>query len=60
MNAQAIGKRHFYTDSANDLPMLESVSHPVAVNPDPRLSEIAKRRASPAASQLAPAEHKQG
>ncbi|HEX6550833.1 MAG TPA: HAD family hydrolase [Gammaproteobacteria bacterium] len=34
----------FYSDSHNDLPLLEYVQHPVAVNPDPVLSEIAKQR----------------
>ena len=34
----------FYSDSHNDLPLLEHVQHPVAVNPDPVLSEIAKQR----------------
>jgi HAD superfamily hydrolase (TIGR01490 family) len=32
-----------YTDAASDLPMLEAVGHPVAVNPDAELAEIAKR-----------------
>jgi HAD superfamily hydrolase (TIGR01490 family) len=32
-----------YTDAASDLPMLEAVGHPVAVNPDAGLEEIAKR-----------------
>ncbi len=32
-----------YTDSASDLPMLETVGHPVAVNPDAPLAEIARR-----------------
>jgi HAD superfamily hydrolase (TIGR01490 family) len=32
-----------YTDSVSDLPMLEAVGHPVAVNPDTKLAEIAKR-----------------
>ena len=32
-----------YTDAASDLPMLEAVGHPVAVNPDADLAEIAKR-----------------
>jgi phosphoserine phosphatase len=27
----------FYSDSANDLPLLEKVSEPVAANPDDRL-----------------------
>jgi HAD superfamily hydrolase (TIGR01490 family) len=32
-----------YTDAASDLPMLEAVGHPVAVNPDADLAEVAKR-----------------
>lgn len=35
----------FYSDSINDLPLLERVTHPVAVDPDPKLGEIARRRA---------------
>jgi HAD superfamily hydrolase (TIGR01490 family) len=31
-----------YSDSANDLPMLTTVGHPVAVNPDARLKRIAR------------------
>jgi HAD superfamily hydrolase (TIGR01490 family) len=31
-----------YSDSLSDLPMLRSVGHPVAVNPDPALTEIAR------------------
>ena len=27
----------FYSDSMNDVPLLEKVDHPVATNPDPRL-----------------------
>jgi HAD superfamily hydrolase (TIGR01490 family) len=34
----------FYTDSVNDLALLESVADPVAVNPDRRLQRIASRR----------------
>jgi hypothetical protein len=30
-----------YSDSLSDLPMLRAVGHPVAVNPDPSLAEIA-------------------
>jgi HAD superfamily hydrolase (TIGR01490 family) len=33
-----------YTDAASDLPMLEAVGHPVAVNPDAGLAEIARER----------------
>jgi HAD superfamily hydrolase (TIGR01490 family) len=31
-----------YSDSANDVPMLSLVGHPVAVNPDPHLRRIAR------------------
>ena len=34
----------FYSDSINDLPLLEQVSAPVAVNPDKDLSVIAIQR----------------
>ena len=34
----------FYSDSINDLPLLERVSHPVATNPDDRLRAIALAR----------------
>lgn len=34
----------FYSDSTNDLPLLERVNHPVATNPDDRLREIATAR----------------
>jgi hypothetical protein len=33
-----------YTDSVTDLPMLEAVGHPVAVNPDRELRKIAEDR----------------
>jgi phosphoserine phosphatase len=33
-----------YADSASDLPMLEAVGHPVAVNPEAKLAAIARRR----------------
>ena len=33
-----------YSDSLTDLPMLETVGHPVAVNPDPELEKIAIER----------------
>jgi HAD superfamily hydrolase (TIGR01490 family) len=36
-----------YTDSVTDLPLLEAVKYPVAVNPDLRLRAIARRRAWP-------------
>ncbi|APW46419.1 HAD family hydrolase [Rhodoferax antarcticus] len=34
----------FYSDSINDLPLLEHVTHPVATNPDDRLRAIALER----------------
>ena len=33
-----------YADSASDLPMLDVVGHPVAVNPEPKLATIARKR----------------
>jgi HAD superfamily hydrolase (TIGR01490 family) len=38
---------YFYSDSISDLPLLERVSHPVAVNPDPRLRRLARKRSWP-------------
>lgn len=35
---------YFYSDSRNDLPLLERVTHPVAVDPDPILRGIAEER----------------
>ncbi|MEZ5660625.1 MAG: HAD family hydrolase [Burkholderiaceae bacterium] len=37
----------FYSDSANDLPLLERVNHPIATNPDERLTRIALERRWP-------------
>jgi HAD superfamily hydrolase (TIGR01490 family) len=37
----------FYSDSTNDLPLLERVSHPVATNPGPALERIAGVRGWP-------------
>jgi len=37
----------FYSDSTNDLPLLERVSHPVATNPGPALEQIARERGWP-------------
>jgi HAD superfamily hydrolase (TIGR01490 family) len=36
-----------YSDSISDLPMMEAVGHPVAVNPDGRLHDIALERGWP-------------
>lgn len=37
-------KSYFYSDSMNDLPLLEKVSNPVATNPDARLRDEASKR----------------
>lgn len=37
----------FYSDSMNDLPLLERVQHPVATNPDARLRALAQERGWP-------------
>lgn len=40
----------FYSDSRNDLPLLEVVTHPVAVDPDPVLAATARERGWPVLS----------
>jgi HAD superfamily hydrolase (TIGR01490 family) len=37
-----------YSDSANDLPLLEAVDEPIVVDPDPRLDAVAQARGWPA------------
>jgi HAD superfamily hydrolase (TIGR01490 family) len=44
------GASSFYSDSHNDLPLLELVSRPVAVDPDPTLAAEAGRRGWPVIS----------
>ncbi|MEA5445238.1 HAD family hydrolase [Gammaproteobacteria bacterium AB-CW1] len=46
-NIGVLESAHFYSDSRNDLPLLEAVGHPVAVNPDPALAGIARERGWP-------------
>jgi HAD superfamily hydrolase (TIGR01490 family) len=43
-------RRWFYSDSHNDLPLLEQVDHPVAVDPDAQLEAVARNRGWPIAS----------
>jgi HAD superfamily hydrolase (TIGR01490 family) len=43
----AIETASFYSDSQNDLPLLEMVGHPVAVDPDDTLRRVATERAWP-------------
>jgi HAD superfamily hydrolase (TIGR01490 family) len=38
-----LGASYAYSDSSSDLPMLRAVGHPVVVNPDAGLAEIAKQ-----------------
>ena len=40
----------FYSDSHNDLPLLERMTHPVAVDPDESLAATARKRGWPAIS----------
>jgi HAD superfamily hydrolase (TIGR01490 family) len=40
----ALADAAFYSDSITDLPLLEAVGRPIVVNPDARLSRVAKRR----------------
>jgi HAD superfamily hydrolase (TIGR01490 family) len=37
-----LAESYAYSDSVSDLPMLRAVGHPVVVNPDPPLAEIAR------------------
>ena len=43
-HATCLSDAYFYSDSLSDLPLLERVGHPIAVNPDPRLKRVARRR----------------
>jgi HAD superfamily hydrolase (TIGR01490 family) len=45
---------HFYSDSTNDLPLLERVSKPVATNPGPELERIALERGWPVLKLFSP------
>jgi HAD superfamily hydrolase (TIGR01490 family) len=42
-----LDRASFYSDSHNDLPLLERVAHPVVVNADPELAAIAAARGWP-------------
>jgi len=44
LSLDQIKKSYFYSDSINDLPLLEKVTHPVATNPDDRLRQEASKR----------------
>lgn len=47
LNEVSLSESYFYTDSISDLDMMENVGFAFAVNPDPRLRFIAKRRRWP-------------
>jgi len=47
---QTLAGSWFYSDSHNDLPLLERVEHPVAVNPDDKLEALARERGWPVIS----------
>ena len=49
-NGESLDESWFYSDSHNDLPLLERVAHPVAVDPDPQLTAIAGERGWPVIS----------
>ena len=42
-----LGNAWFYSDSHNDLPLLEKVTHPIPVDPDPTLAAIAEKKGWP-------------
>ncbi len=44
---QILEQSWFYSDSHNDIPLLEKVMHPVAVDPDTQLIEYAKKKGWP-------------
>ena len=43
-NDETLDNSFFYSDSHNDLPLLEIVTTPIAVDPDPKLKAIAETR----------------
>ena len=46
-NQLSLEGSYFYSDSLNDLPLLEQVANPVAVDPDPKLRAEAESRGWP-------------
>ena len=49
-HSEDLGGSWFYSDSHNDLPLLERVAHPVAVDPDESLQQTARERGWPVIS----------
>jgi len=46
-NNESLEDSWFYSDSHNDLPLLDLVTHPIAVNPDPTLRYHAEKKGWP-------------
>jgi HAD superfamily hydrolase (TIGR01490 family) len=46
-NGIDLAESYFYSDHISDLPLMEIVAHPVAINPDKRLARLATRRGWP-------------
>jgi len=44
LDFDSFARSSFYSDSHNDLPLLQKVTHPVAVDPDDTLIEHARAR----------------
>lgn len=49
-NQMSLEQSYFYSDSHNDIPLLEEVSYPVAVDPDEKLADYARQRNWPVIS----------
>ena len=47
LNLGQFEQSHFYSDSINDLPLLETVTHPVVTNPSKALHDLAQQRQWP-------------
>lgn len=47
---ETLSDSYFYSDSANDIPLLDLVTYPVAVDPDPRLAAHANQQGFPVIS----------
>jgi len=43
-NNETLSGSYFYSDSINDLPLLQKVANPVAVDPDKNLRQVAEEK----------------
>ena len=46
-SSETLDDSYFYSDSHNDLPLLQIVDNPVVVDPDPKLRAVAEQREWP-------------